>query len=307
MTSRLKPSTSRKSSTRSKAIAASPRDLFYTSQDGLRLYARDYGQRAAKAPPIICLPGLTRNSKDFDTLARHLSISHRVLCPDLRGRGRSQSCKNWTDYTPQAEMLDILDLMGATGIHQAIFVGTSRGGIITMLMAAYRPNAIFGAVLNDIGPEINFSGLKRIANYVGVMETPPSWTEAAFKLRMMNEREFPTLTGDDWYDQARRTFAEEAGVPKIDYDPKIGIGLRKGLDASNGTMPTMWPQFKALAHVPTLVLRGENSDILSTETVDRMRREHPRLAHITVKDRGHVPFLDEPEAISAIDTYLAQF
>lgn len=307
MTSRPKSSTGRKSSSASKAIATPPRDLFYTSQDGLRLYARDYGQRTAKAPPIICLPGLTRNSKDFDTLARHLARSHRVLCPDLRGRGRSQNCENWTDYTPQSEMLDILDLMGATGIQQAVFIGTSRGGIITMLMATHRPNAICGAVLNDIGPEINFSGLKRIANYVGVMETPPSWTEAAFKLRMMNEREFPTLTGDDWYDQARRTFAEEAGVPKIDYDPKIGVGLRKGLDAANGSMPTMWPQFKALAHVPVLVVRGENSDILSAETVERMGQEHARLAQVTIKDRGHVPFLDEPEALNAIDTYLMQF
>ncbi len=307
MTPKPKSSTSRKPSSVSKTISRPPRDIFYTSQDGLRLYARDYGQRTAKAPPVICLPGLTRNSKDFDTLARHLARKHRVLCPDLRGRGRSQNCEKWTDYTPQAEMMDILDLMGATGIHQAIFVGTSRGGIITMLMAAHRPNALYGAVLNDIGPEISFNGLKRIASYVGIMETPPSWTEAAFKLRLMNEREFPTLTGDDWYDQARRTFAEEAGAPKADYDPKIGIGLRKGLDAAKGAMPTMWAQFKALSHVPLLVIRGENSDILTAETVERMGREHSQLAHVTVKDRGHVPFLNEPEALSAIDAYLAQF
>lgn len=307
MTSTFRSTTGQRSISASKAISTPPREFFYTSQDGLRLYARDYGQRTAKAPPIICLPGLTRNSKDFDTLARRLARHHRVLCPDLRGRGRSQSCESWTDYTPQAEMLDILDLMGATGIHQAIFIGTSRGGIITMLMAAHRPNAICGAVLNDIGPEINFSGLKRIASYVGVMETPPSWTEAAFKLRMMNEREFPTLTGDDWYEQARRTFAEEAGAPRIDYDAKIGIGLRKGLDAANGAMPAMWAQFKALTHVPLLVIRGENSDILAAETVERMSREHPRLTNVIVKDRGHVPFLDEPEALSAIETYLAQF
>lgn len=283
------------------------REIFYTSQDGLRLFARDYGDRLSRLTPVICLPGLTRNSKDFEQLAKHLSAKRRVLCPDLRGRGRSQYCDNWADYTPQNEMLDIFDLMASTSIRHAIFIGTSRGGIITMLMAAQRPNVVRGAILNDIGPEVEMSGLKRIATYAGVMETPPSWTEAAFKLRMMNERDFPTLTGDDWYDQARRTFAEEAGVPKMDYDPKIGLGLRKGLEATSGPAPDMWPQFKALGHVPALVIRGENSDILSAKTVARMAKEHPNLHSVTVKDRGHVPFLDEPEAVAAIDTFLGSF
>ncbi|MDO8287902.1 MAG: alpha/beta hydrolase [Parvibaculum sp.] len=287
--------------------ATEPKDFFYTSQDGLRLYARDYGDRMARETPVICLPGLTRNSKDFDMLARHLAPTRRVLCPDLRGRGRSQYCESWTDYTPQNEMLDIFDLMSALSIRHAIFIGTSRGGIITMLMAANRPNTVRGAILNDIGPEVELAGLKRIATYAGVMENPPSWTEAAFKLRLMNERDFPTLNGDDWYDYARRTFAEEAGLPKIDYDAKIGVGLRKGLDAAPDGPPAMWPQFKALGHVPTLVVRGENSDILSARTVARMAKEHPNLAHVTVKDRGHVPFLDEPEAIAAIDTFLGNF
>lgn len=288
------------------AGSASWRDFFYTSQDGLRLFARDYGNRLARALPVICLPGLTRNSKDFDALATHLAPTRRVLCPDLRGRGRSQYCEAWSDYTPQNELLDVLDLMAAVGISHAIFVGTSRGGIITMLMAAHRPNVVRGAILNDIGPEIEIDGLKRIASYAGVMEAPSSWTEAAFKLRLMNEREFPTLDGDDWYDYARRTFAEESGAPKVDYDPKIGVGLRKGLDAANGSMPDMWPQFKALTHAPVLAIRGENSDILSTATLTRMAKTHPRLTPVTVKDRGHVPFLDEPEALEAIDAYLAQ-
>ncbi|MCE9648907.1 MAG: alpha/beta hydrolase [Parvibaculum sp.] len=283
---------------------AAYRELFYTSQDGLRLFSRDYGQRGGKHLPVICLPGLTRNSKDFETLATRISATRRVLCPDLRGRGRSQYCESWSEYTPQNEMLDVFDLMGAAGIHQAVFIGTSRGGIVTMLMAAQRPNAVRGAVLNDIGPEVSIDGLKRIASYAGVMEAPASWTEAAFKLRMMNERDFPTLTGEDWYEQARRTFAEEAGVPKIDYDGKIGLALRKGLEAANGALPAMWPQFKALGHVPALVIRGENSDILSADTVKRMEKEHAGLASVSIKDRGHVPFLDEPEAIGALDAFL---
>jgi pimeloyl-ACP methyl ester carboxylesterase len=289
----------------SKSDTETWRDFFYTSQDGLRLYARDYGNRMSRELPVICLPGLTRNSKDFNVLACHLAPSRRVLCPDLRGRGRSQYCDAWTDYTPQAEMLDTFDLMAATGIRHAIFVGTSRGGLITMLTAAHRPNIVRGAVLNDIGPQVEFEGLKRIAAYAGVMESPPSWTEAAFKLRMMNEREFPTLSGEDWYDFARRTFAEEAGLPKIDYDTKIGQGLRKGLDASNGSIPDMWPQFKAMGHIPVLALRGENSDILSSDTLARMAKEHSQLTPITIKDRGHVPFLDEPESLAAIDAYIA--
>ncbi|HUD52662.1 alpha/beta hydrolase [Parvibaculum sp.] len=255
---------------------------------------------------MICLPGLTRNSKDFDDLARRLSATRRVLCPDLRGRGRSQYCENWTDYTPANEVLDILDLMGAAGIHQAVFVGTSRGGIVAMLMAAQRPTAIRGVVLNDIGPEVAIAGLQRIAGYAGIGDAPATWTEAAFRLRMMNEREFPNLTSDDWYMQARRTFAEENGVPKADYDAKIGTALRKGLEAANGALPDMWPQFKALGHIPVLVIRGENSDILSAETVKQMGKRHGDLSSVTVKDRGHVPFLDEPEAIAAIDGFLAK-
>lgn len=281
------------------------RDLFYTSQDGLRLFAKDFGERTSKQVPAICLPGLTRNSKDFEALASHLSATRRVLCPDLRGRGRSQYCESWSDYTPQNEMLDVLDLMGAAGIHQAAFIGTSRGGIVTMLLAAQRPNAVRGAVLNDIGPEVSIDGLKRIAGYAGAMEAPATWTEAAFKLRMMNERNFPTLTSNDWYEQARRTFAEEGSVPKIDYDAKIGTALRKGLEAANGALPDMWPQFKALGHAPALVIRGENSDILSAETMQRMEKQHPKITGVTVKDRGHVPFLDEAEALTAIDTFFA--
>lgn len=283
------------------------REFFYTSQDGLRLFASDYGARGGAHPPVICLPGLTRNSRDFETLARRLAATRRVLCPDFRGRGRSQYCESWNDYTPQNEMLDTFDLMGAAGIHQAVFIGTSRGGIVTMLMAAQRPNAVCGAVLNDIGPEIEIDGLKRIAGYAGVMEAPASWTEAAFRLRMMSERDFPTLTGDDWYEQARRTFAEENGLPKIDYDSKIGVAMRKGLEAANGALPAMWPQFQALSHVPVLAVRGENSDILSAETLKLMEKRHSSFTSVTVKDRGHVPFLDEPEALAALDIFFAQY
>lgn len=287
-------------------MAAAYRDLFYTSQDGLKLYARDYGDRTAPGVPVICLPGLTRNSKDFAALAEHLAPKHRVLCADFRGRGRSAYCDNWADYTPAHEMMDTLDLMGAAGVGQAVFIGTSRGGIVTMALAAFRPNVIKAAVLNDIGPELEQRGIERIAGYVGVMEVPATWDEAAVKLRVMNEREFPSLTAEEWRAFSRRTFAEEHGAPKLDYDPRIGTAMRKGMETTNGAVPTMWPQFAALAQKPVLVIRGENSDLLGAETVSRMEAAGPDISSATIKDRGHAPFLDEPEAIGAVDAFLAR-
>lgn len=286
-------------------MTAAHRELFYTSQDGLKLYASDYGERTAPGTPVICLPGLTRNSKDFEPLAGHLSTRHRVLCPDFRGRGRSDYWDNWADYTPVHEMMDTLDLMGAAGVGHAIFVGTSRGGLVTMALAAFRPNVIKAAVLNDVGPEVDKKGIERIAGYVGVMEVPATWDEAAVKLRVMNEREFPNLSGDQWRTFAHRTFAEEHGAPKLDYDPKIGTAMRKGLEASKGEIPTMWPQFGSLAQMPLLVVRGENSDLLSAGIVERMQADYPSVRSVTAKDRGHAPFLDEPEVLAAIDEFIA--
>jgi len=282
----------------------SEREIFYTSQDGLRLFARDYGDRGSTKTPVLCLPGLTRNSKDFETLARHLAKERRVLCADFRGRGRSQYCENPADYTPFHEMQDTLDLMTAAGVSNAVFVGTSRGGIVTMLLAAFRPAAIRRVILNDIGPLLEPAGLKRIAGYVGNNDAPATWDEAAIRVRMMNEREFPTVTGEEWRAYSRRTFAEENGLPKIDYDIKLGQMMRKGIE-TGAAVPNLWPQWAALAHIPALVIRGENSDLLSAETVARMAELHPGMTALTIKDRGHAPFLDESEAVGAIDAFLA--
>lgn len=281
------------------------REIHYHSQEGLRLYAKDYGDRATVATPIVCLPGLTRNSKDFDSLAERLAPTRRVLCPDLRGRGKSDYANRWTDYTPTFETADTLDMMSAAGISDAIIVGTSRGGIIAMLMAAIRPCALKGVILNDIGPELAPAGLRRIMGYAGRMEAPGSWDEAAIRLRQMNEHHFPDLNADQWRAFSARTFADENGKPRIDYDPKIGIALRRTATMAKGEAPTLWPQFRALRHLPVLAIRGENSDLLSKETLARMTKEHPRLATITARDRGHAPFLDEPEVLDAIDVFLA--
>lgn len=281
-------------------------DFYYTSQEGLRLYARLYGDALSPGTPVLCLPGLTRNSKDFGKLAEHLSAQRRVICPDFRGRGLSAYCESWTDYTPQAETRDTFDLMTALGIPHAAVIGTSRGGLVATLMAAQRPGALKGVVLNDVGPEISPAGIKRIMGYAGKMNAPENWDIAAITLRQMNERQFPTITGPEWHEFARQTFRDEDGKPALDYDTKIGDGLRKGMKLTRGKVPDMWTEFNALLGTPVLVLRGENSDLLSADAVARMQETHPRLAAVTVKDRGHAPWLDEPEAVTAIDAFLEE-
>ncbi len=281
-------------------------DIYYYSQEGLKLYARDYGSRTSKKTPILCLPGLTRNSKDFADLAERLSGDRRVICPDFRGRGKSEYAKGWTDYTPLNEMRDTLDLMAAAGVNHAIIVGTSRGGLVAMNMALHRPTAIKGIVMNDIGPEVAKSGIDRIMGYAGKMEVPPTWEDAAITIRQMNERYFPNMPGEKWHAFAHMTFRDEDGKPAMDYDAAIGTGLRRAAKLMRGNIPTMWKEFRALSHVPVLLVRGENSDLLSTATAERMATEHPGLSLTTAKDRGHAPFLDEPEVTDAIDTFLAK-
>lgn len=281
-------------------------DIHYYSQEGLKLYARDYGSRASPKTPLLCLPGLTRNSKDFADLAERLSHDRRVICPDFRGRGRSECAKGWTGYTPLNEMRDTLDLMAAAGVNHAIIVGTSRGGLVAMNMALHRPTAIKGVVMNDIGPEVDKTGIERIMAYAGKMEVPPTWEDAAITIRQMNERYFPNMPGEKWHAFARMTFRDEGGKPAMDYDAAIGTGLRRAAKLMRGNIPTMWKEFKALSHVPVLLVRGENSDLLSTTTAEKMATEHNNLTLVTAKDRGHAPFLDEPEVSNAIDAFLAK-
>lgn len=281
-------------------------DIHYYSQEGLKLYARDYGSRSSPKTSILCLPGLTRNSKDFANLAERLSSDRRVICPDFRGRGRSEYAKGWTGYTPLNEMRDTLDLMAAAGVNHTIIVGTSRGGLVAMNMALHRPTAIKGVVMNDIGPQVDKTGIERIMGYAGKMEVPPTWEDAAITIRQMNERYFPNMPGKKWHDFARMTFRDEGGKPAMDYDAAIGTGLRRAAKLMRGNIPTMWKEFKALSHVPVLLVRGENSDLLSTATAEKMAAEHPDLTLATAKDRGHAPFLDEPEVTAAIDVFLAK-
>ncbi|MDX2264149.1 MAG: alpha/beta hydrolase [Hyphomicrobiales bacterium] len=268
------------------------RDIVYTAQDGLRLHARRYGPEESPLRPALCLPGLTRNGRDFHSLAMALASgpdARPVYCLDYRGRGLSDYDPNWRNYSPFIELLDVLDFMTLQGLKGASVVGTSRGGIIAMLMAVMRPSAIAAAVLNDIGPVIETAGLARIMGYAGKIPLPRSWEEASALVRDMNKRFFPQIDPDEWAEIARQWFNEEKGRPAPGYDNNLAKALEE-IDVSK-PMPEMWPHFQSLQRKPVLVLRGENSDLLSAKTVADMAARHPRLVAVTVRGQGHAPLL----------------
>ncbi len=284
--------------------AASFRDLFYTAQDGLRLYARDYGDHRSPTTPVVCLSGLSRNSKDFHSLALELSVERRVLALDYRGRGLSEFAADPQTYTPFIELLDTLAGMDAAGIEHAVIVGTSRGGIIAMLMGSARPTAIRGVVLNDVGPQIEAEGLLRIAGYLTHSPKPESWAHATTIVKQINEATFTNLSDAEWEAFARRLYRDDNGIPASDYDPKLAELLSRSLTASRGHVPQMWPQFKSLTGFPLLAIRGENSDVLTKQTLDAMSAAAPDMRTLVVRDRGHAPFLTEPGVISQIERIL---
>jgi pimeloyl-ACP methyl ester carboxylesterase len=282
-------------------------DLTYASFDDLRLNVRHYKAPAAKSRSVICLPGLTRNSRDFHRLATYLSRyaekPRDVYCFDYRGRGRSQYDRNWRNYVPYIELLDILDFLTINGLHKVGIVGTSRGGIIAMLMAALRPTAMGPVVLNDIGAVIETRGLARIINYVRRMPNPRSWPDAVMIVREINERAFPNLTDAEWEEMARAIFDERKGRPVRAYDRRLARAVGR-IDLSR-PVPDLWPQFIALGQVPALVIRGANSDVLSAETLEAMIERHPNLRTVTVPDQGHAPLLKDQDTVEAIASFFA--
>jgi pimeloyl-ACP methyl ester carboxylesterase len=282
------------------------RDIHVTAQDGLALYLREYGERASPHLPVVCLPGLTRNARDFHDLAVFLSTHkhrpRRVLALDFRGRGGSEYDRTWKNYNPLTEMSDVIDVLTARGIEEAAFVGTSRGGLVTMLLSGARPTALKAVVLNDIGPVVDGRGLLRIKNVLSRASAPSSWDDAADAMQRSYETHFPAIDRDGWMAYARRTFADVDGKPRRDFDPK----LLKTLDIIdfNQPLPTLWPQFNGLAHAPIMVLRGENSDILSPETLEAMQALRPDLDAVTVPGAGHAPFLDETPVMTRISGFI---
>lgn len=281
-------------------------DVYYSAQDGLTLHVRDYGSRIAHLPPLVCLPGLTRNARDFHDLATYFSAqaetSRRVCVFDYRGRGLSAHDANWENYTILQEMHDVHAGMAALGLEHAVFLGTSRGGLITMMTAAVQPTLIAAAILNDIGPEIEPKGLVRIKGYVGHGPSPSNWDDAATYSARIHGAQFPDKTHEDWLAYARAIYREENGKLVADYDPALFKTL-EGISA-DAPVPTLWPQFRALSHCPVLAIRGEHSDILSYATLDKMADCHPDFEEYEVPQEGHAPFLNDDASLTRIDTFL---
>lgn len=278
-------------------------DRYFASADGLRLYYRDYPAPVPGRLPVLCLPGLTRNCRDFESTALRIQRTRRVLSPDLRGRGRSQHDPNHLNYHPGTYVGDLAMLLEDAGVERAILLGTSLGGILSMLIAAGMPQVPAGVILNDVGPEVAPEGLRRIAQYVGRHAPVRNWAEAAAQTRDTYGLALPDLTDDDWLAMARRAYIEVDGVPRLDMDPRIGDAVRA---APAGAAPDLWPVYAALRPLPTLAIRGELSDVLSVATFDRMQSEKPDLLRLSVPRRGHPPLLDEPECVTAIDEFLAR-
>src|SRR2546423_7833146 len=245
---------------------------FVTAPDGLRLHVRSYGARG-RGLPIVCLPGLTRNGADFHELATALTADaaqpRLMITIDSRGRGRSDYDRNPENYSFPIELADLLAVITALEIGPAIFLGTSRGGILVMLLGAARPAAIAGVILNDIGPVIDPKGLVRIKGYVGKLPTPRDFTEGGEILRRLGDAQFPNLSPESWLRQARQIWRQESGKLTLAYDPKLSKTL-ENVDVER-PLPPLWAQFDSLARVPLMVVHGGNSDILSAATLDAMR------------------------------------
>jgi pimeloyl-ACP methyl ester carboxylesterase len=276
----------------------------FTSDDGLTLHFRDYSGGDAGQPPILCIPGLTRNCRDFEPVADAFAGHWRVLCADLRGRGRSDYSRDSASYQPMRYVADSIELLDQLELDRVVAIGTSLGGIVTMLLALQAPERLAGVVLNDIGPEIEIAGMERIRGYVGQGRSFPTWMHAARGLREQAGAAHPDFEIGDWLKLAKRLMATgPGGRIAFDYDMKIA----EPFQSAQGTAPfDMWPAFRALAGRPVLAIKGDLSDILSHQTLNRMAEALPELDVCVVPRTGHAPTLEEPVAIDAIRRLLAR-
>lgn len=278
-------------------------DRFWTSRDGLKLHFRDYAGRSDR-PPVLCLPGLTRNARDFGHVAERLAGEWRVICPDLRGRGDSAYAKDSATYNPLQYVDDIALLLEQEGITRCVSFGTSLGGLITMIMALGDPNRFAGVLLNDVGPELSSEGLERIRGYVGQGRSFPTWMHAARWMQEAQGPVYPDYDLEDWLAMAKRCMTVGGnGRIVFDYDMKIAEPITQ--PAEEGAVD-LWPAFQALDGRPVLLLRGSLSDILTAATVKKMAGKLSDCEAVTVPKVGHAPMLDEPKAVAAIDRLLAK-
>jgi pimeloyl-ACP methyl ester carboxylesterase len=283
-------------------LAAAERyaDRHLVVRDGLRLHYRDY-PGASDRPPLLCLPGLTRNARDFAGFAERYSPRFRVIALDFRGRAASDYDPVPARYNPMTYAGDVIELLDQLGISEAIFVGTSLGGLVTMVIAATAPQRIAAAIINDVGPDVDPAGIERILTYVGKDVRFSNWDEAADVISGNYGASFDRYTHEEWVKMAKRNCREENGEIRFDYDMAIAEPFRTA-----GPVPQadLWPLFAALGQKPLLVVRGEKSDLLTAETAQKMQAVAPGMKLAVVAGVGHAPELSEPEAVAAIDEFL---
>jgi pimeloyl-ACP methyl ester carboxylesterase len=284
------------------AVSHDFRERRFTAQDGLSLYYRDYGDALLPRTPVLCLSGLARHSADFHRTALRLCGERRVICPDYRGRGRSDHDPDPMKYQAHTYVNDIAHLLAVAGVHRVVVIGTSLGGLLAAAMGAAMPRAVAGVVMNDIGPELEDGGTDRIFDYIGRDHPQPDWESAHVEIRRM----FPDMgfrTEEDWRECAEGTWRMgEDGRLHFAWDPNIVVPLRRG-----APLPDLWALFRSLRELPVLAIRGARSDVLSAATFARMAEMHPGLEQLTVEGLAHAPSLSEPECVAAIDRFLARF
>jgi pimeloyl-ACP methyl ester carboxylesterase len=277
-------------------------EYWFDSEEGLKLFSRVYAAPTAAAPVVLCLHGLMRTGRDFEDLAEHLAARYRVIVPDVRGRGFSARDPNFNNYQIPVYLVDLQRLLKGLGAPRVTIIGTSMGGLMAMVLAATQPQMLAGMVLNDVGPEVDLTGLERIRGYAGKAPPVRDWAGAVVQVRLVYGQALPNLSDERWEKFTRACYRADAqGVPQPDADPLIGEPLK---DLSRAA-PDLWQWWGAIAKVPILAIRGEQSDILNAATLERMRREKPDLRTVTARNRGHAPLLDEPECLKAIDEFLA--
>lgn len=277
----------------------------FQTDDGLRLFARDYSASPSSLTPVLCLPGLTRNSKDFEAIAPWLAQTRRVIAADFRGRGLSQYASEPASYRPDIELTDMIALFNFLKIGRAAVIGTSRGGIVGMLMAAFFRDRLAGLFLNDVGPELERAGLLRIRSYLGMQGKFASWDAAVANMRSNNSG-FESLADNEWQAFAQRVFKPVDGLPQADYDPALALTFPSVEDIMAGRVATLWELFDKTEGLPVSVVRGEFSDLLSAATVEAMKQKNAALDATAIPRRGHAPFLDEAPAKDAIVRWLSR-
>ncbi|MFA3917349.1 alpha/beta fold hydrolase [Ruegeria hyattellae] len=271
----------------------------FTTTDGLRLHFSDEGAGV----PLLCLPGLTRNGDDFNFVKPHL-VHLRLLTLDFRGRGGSDYDPDHMHYNIAREALDVIELLDHLALDKVSLLGTSRGGLVSMVLAATHPDRLAAVILNDIGPEVAPAGLERIMGYVGILPNSKTLDQAAVGLKKFMDPEFPGVPLGRWREQANFQYDESQDGLTLRYDAKLRDALLE--QAQAGPPPDLWPLFEALKPIPTGVIRGANSDLFTSETLQKMQESHPGLVSAEVPNRGHVPFLDEPEALHVIHQVVDQ-